>query len=55
MDIGVDEVHVNDLLECLVRSEIFSSFLGLSLLQEVRQVRLLSVLDFEIVLNHGFP
>ncbi len=36
-------------------SGIFSSFLGLSFLQEVRQVCFLSVLDFEIMLNHGVP
>ncbi len=51
--IGIDEVHVNDLIECLILSGNFSSFLNLSLLQEVRQVRFLSVLDFEIVLDHG--
>jgi len=55
VEIGVDEVHVNDLVECLVLSGIFSSFLGLSLFQEVRQIRFLSVLDFEIVLDHGVP
>jgi hypothetical protein len=53
MGIGIDEVHVNDLIECLISSGNFSSFLNLSLLQEVRQVRFLSVLDFEIMLDHG--
>ncbi len=51
--IGLDEVHVNDLIEGLISSGSFSSFLELSLLQEVRQVRFLSVSDFEVVLNHG--
>ncbi len=51
--IGLDEVHVNDLIECLILTGNFFSFLGLPLLQEVRQVRFLSVLDFEIVLDHG--
>ena len=53
VDIGFDEVHVNDLIECLILSGNFSFFLDLSLLQEVRQVRFLSVLDFEVVLDHG--
>ena len=51
--IGLDEVHVNDLIECLILSGNFSSFFDLSLLQEVRQVRFLPVSDFEIVLDHG--
>ncbi len=55
MKIGGDEVDVNDLVECLVYSGIFLSFFGLSLFQEVRQVRFLSVLDLEIVVDHGVP
>ncbi len=51
--IGLDEVHVNDFIECLILSGNFSSFPDLSLLQEVRQIRFLSVSDFEIVLDHG--
>ncbi len=51
--IGIDEVHVNDLIEGLIPSGSFSSVLDLFLLQEVRQVCFLPVLDFEIVLNHG--
>ncbi len=51
--IGLDEVHVNDLIECLILTGNFFSFLDLSLLQEVLQVRFLSVSDFEIVLDHG--
>ncbi len=50
---GVNEVHVNDLIECLASYGIFSVFLDLSLPQAVQQVRFLSVLDFEIVLDHG--
>ncbi len=53
MGVGVDEVHMNDLIECLVSSGNFSFFLDLYLLQAVRQVRFLSVLNFEIVLDHG--
>ena len=49
----LDEVHVNDLIEGLILSGNFFSFLDLSLLQEVWQVRFLSVSDFEVVLNHG--
>ena len=51
--IDLDEIHVNDLIECLILSGNLSFFLDLSLLQEVRQVRFLSVLDFEVVLDHG--
>ena len=51
--IGLDEVHVNDLIECLILSGNSGFFLDLSLLQEVRQVRFLSVPDFEIVFYHG--
>ncbi len=51
--IGLDEVHVNDLIECLVWSGNVSSILYLSLLQAVRQVCFLPVLDLKIVLNHG--
>ncbi len=53
MWIDLDEIHVNDLIEGLVLSGNFSSFLDLSPLQEVRQVRFLSVLGLEIVLDHG--
>jgi hypothetical protein len=49
----LDEVHVNDLIEGLILSGNFFSFLDLSLLQEVRQFRFLSVLDFEVVFDHG--
>ncbi len=51
--IGIEEVHVNDLIEGLISSGSFLYFLELSLLQEVRQVRFLSVSDVEIMLNHG--
>ncbi len=44
---------MNDLLECLILFGIFLSFTHLSLFQEVRQVRFLSVLDLEIVIDHG--
>ncbi len=39
----------------LVLSGIEWSFFGLSLFQEVRQVRFLSVLYLEIVIDHGVP
>ncbi len=48
-----DEVHVDDLVECRIWSGNFSSFRDLPFLQEVRQVRFLPVLDFEIMLDHG--
>ena len=51
--IDLDEIHVNDLVESLILSGNFFSFFDLSLLQEVWQVRFLSVLDLEIVLDHG--
>jgi hypothetical protein len=41
------------LIECLIWIGNFFSFLDLSLLQEVRQVRFLSVPDFKVVLDHG--
>ncbi len=50
--IGVDEVDVDDLVERSISSGIFLSFC-LSLFQEVRQVRFLSVLDLKIVIDHG--
>ncbi len=55
MEIGVDEVDVNDLVECLVSSGIFLSFFGLSFFQEVRQICFLSVLYLEIMIDHGVP
>ena len=55
VEIGVDEVDVNDLVERLVLSGIYWSFFGLSLFQEVRQVRFLSVLYLKIVIDHGVP
>ncbi len=55
VSIGVDEVDVDDLVERSVLSGIFLSFFCLSLFQEFRQVRFLSVLDLEIVIDHGVP
>ncbi len=51
--VGVDQVDMNDLVECLILFGVFLSFTHLSLFHEVRQVHFLSVLDFEIVIDHG--
>jgi len=51
--VGVDQVDVNDLVECLSLFGIFLFSTHLSFFQEVRQVLFLSVLDFEIVIDHG--
>ncbi len=55
VEVVIDEVDEDDLVECSILSRIFLSFLCLSLFQEVRQVRLLSVLGLEIVIDHGVP
>ncbi len=51
--VGVDQVDMNDLVECSILFGIFLSFPHLSFFQAVRQVRFLSVLDFEVVIDHG--
>jgi hypothetical protein len=55
VEIGVDEVDVDDLVECSILSGVFLFFFCLSLFQEVRQVRFLSVLGLEIMIDHGVP
>jgi hypothetical protein len=53
VEIGIDEVDVDDLIEGSIRFGIFLSFPSLSLFQAVRQIRFLSVLYFEVVIDHG--
>ncbi len=55
MVVGVDSVHVNDFIECLVQSGKFWFVLDLALLQAVRQIRFLSVQRLEFVIDHGVP
>ena len=55
MEVGVDQVDVNDLIDCSILVGVHLSFLRLSLFQEIRQIRFLSVLDFEVVIDHGCP
>ncbi len=53
--VGIDQVNMNDLVECLILIGVLSFFQRLSLFQKVWQVRFLSVLDFEVVIDHCCP
>ncbi len=55
VEIVVDEVNMDDPVDCSILSGIFLSFFCLSPFQEVRQVCFLSVLGLEIVIDHSVP
>ncbi len=50
--VSIDQVDMDDLVECSILFGVFLTFPRLSLFQEVRQVRFLSVPYLKIVIDH---